>query len=127
MKTPPAPMSKDAIAKALQCDRRTVSRIVDEYDISPAGTSPAGYPLYDLETVSEALEEYRSPPLPPMTTQERIDSLIAFADFHTLILDALAESVPPENMRAAFLTAMQRRKDKQEPQHLWARYAGESE
>ena len=117
-------MSKDAIAKTLQCDRRTVSRIVDDYDISPAGTSPAGYPLYDLETVSQALDEHRAADLPPMSAQERTDSLIALLGFVELIVDALAESVSPEKMRTACLTAMERRKNKQEPQHLWAQYFG---
>lgn len=119
-------MSKDAAARSLGCDRRTLSRIIDAFDIAPAGTSAAGHPVYELEALREALAEHRAAELPPMTQDEAFNGLFSMMELAWHMLDSLSETLPPATMQDAIATAMQRRKDKQEPQHLWARYAGES-
>lgn len=122
--TPPA--SKEAIAKALGRDRRTITRIIEEAGIPPAGRSPAGLRLYDPEAVQEALEEKEAASLPPMTQEESANSLAETLSFGWLALDYLAENLPPEILRDAFNAAMQRRTEGLEPQCLWLRYAGDA-
>lgn len=123
---PAAQMSKDAAARSLGCDRRTLSRIIADFEIAPAGFSATGHPVYDLEELREALAEHRAANLPPMTTEEATDGLFSMLDFGWLALDYLAETLPPETLRDAFNAAMQRRTEKQGPQFLWLRYADES-
>lgn len=121
--TPPAPlMSKDAAARTLGCDRRTLSRIIDAFDIAPAGTSAAGHPVYELEALREALAEHRAAELPPMTAEEATDGLISLLSFGWLALDYLAETLPAEKLQAAYRAAMERRTRGQEPQLLWVQF-----
>lgn len=119
--TPSKLLSKDAAARSLGCDRRTLSRIIDTYDIASAGISAAGHPLYELEDLREALAEHRAASLPPMTAEEATDSIFSMMELGWLALDYLAEILPPETMQDALDTAMQRRKEKQEPQFIWLR------
>jgi hypothetical protein len=126
--TPPTPASKEAIAKALGCDRRTVTRIIEEAEIPPAGHSPAGLRLYDLEAVQEALEDKEATKaaakLPEMKPEQAAASLVAMLEFNALMLDALAPVLPAETIRAAYEQALEMRTAGKEPEFLWALKAG---
>ena len=125
--TPPAAqMSKDAAARSLGCDRRTLSRIIADFEIAPAGFSTNGHPVYDLEELREALAEQRAANLPPMTAEEATASQIALLEFHVLMLDALAPLLPTETIGAAFIKAQEMRRAGMSPQFLWLRYAEDS-
>lgn len=122
MKTPLKLMSKDAAARELGCDRRTLTRVIETYEVDPAGTSAAGHPLFDLEDLRDALLTHRASQLPPMTLQETTDAHIALLEFGWLALDHLAETLPAEKLEAAFRAAMERRTQRQEPQMLWVQF-----
>lgn len=118
---PPKLTSKDQAARELGCDRRTLSKIIDAFEIDPAGKSAAGQPMYDLEDLREAVMDHRAAKLPPMTQEEATDGIFSMMELGWLALDYLQEILPPATMEAAIATAMQRRKEKQEPQFLWLR------
>lgn len=120
--TPPA--SKESLAKTLGRDRRTVTRAIEAAGILPAGHSPAGLPLYDLEEVRGALDEREAATLPPMTPKEAADGLVALLEFNALMLDALAPVLPPETIRAAYEQALEMRTAGTSPRFLWALKAG---
>ena len=122
--TPPPPASKEAIAKALGRDRRTITRAIEEAGIPPAGHSPAGLRLYDLAAVQEALDEREAAALPPMTPKEAADGLVALLEFNALMLDALAPVLPPETIRAAYEQALEMRTAGTSPRFLWAQMVG---
>lgn len=122
--TPPPPASKEAIAKTLGRDRRTITRIIEDAGIPPAGHSPAGLRLYDLAAVQEALEDKEAAALPPMTREQATESLIATLEFSALLLDALAPMLPPATIRAAYEQAMQAREVGRAPEFLWALKVG---
>jgi hypothetical protein len=119
--TPPKLMSKDAAARDLGCDRRTLSKIIDAYEIDPGGTSAVGHPLYDLEDLREALMNHKAAQLPPMTCEEQTGSLIALLEFHALMVDELAPLLPSETVRTAFEKAQEMRRAGLSPQFLWAK------
>lgn len=121
MKTPLKLMSKDAAARELGCDRRTLSKVIDAFEIDPAGKSAAGHPLYDLEDLREAVMDHKAAQLPPMTQDEAFDGLFSMMELGWLALDYLQEILPPATMQDAIATAMQRRKNKRQPQFLWLR------
>jgi hypothetical protein len=119
--TPPKLMSKDKAARELGCDRRTLSKIIDAFEIDSAGKSAAGHPMYDLEELREAVMDHKAAQLPPMTQNEAFDGLFSMMELGWLALDYLQEILPPATMQDAIVTAMQRRKDKRQPQFLWLR------
>ena len=122
--TPPPPASKEALSKTLGRDRRTITRAIEAAGILPAGHSPAGLPLYDLEAVREALDEREAAALPPMTPEQATASLVATLEFNALMLDALAPMLPPATIRAAYEQAMQAREAGRTPEFLWALKVG---
>lgn len=122
--TPPPPASKEAIAKTLGRDRRTITRIIEDACIPPAGHSPAGLRLYDLAAVQEALEDKEAAALPPMTREQATESLIATLEFNALMLDALAPVLPAETIRQAYEQALEMRRAGKAPEFLWALKAG---
>ena len=122
MTTPPKLMSKDKAARELGCDRRTLSKVIETYEIDSAGKSAAGHPLYDLEDLREAVMDHKAAHLPPMTQDEITASQIALLSFGWLALDHLAETLPAEKLEAAFRAAMERRTQLQEPQMLWVQF-----
>jgi hypothetical protein len=117
--TPPKLISKDAAARELGCDRRTLSKVIDAFEIDPAGKSATGNPLYDLGDLREALMDHRAAQLPPMTQAEITASQISLLSFGWLALDYLAETLPADILRDARNAAMERRMENQEPQCLW--------
>jgi hypothetical protein len=122
--TPPPPASKEALSKTLCRDRRTITRAIEAAGILPAGHSPAGLPVYDLEAVREALDEREAAALPPMKPEQATASLIATLEFQGLMLDALAPMLPPATIRAAYEQAMQAREAGRAPEFLWALKVG---
>ena len=119
MTTPLKLMSKDAASRTLGIDRRTLSKVIDAFEIDPAGKSAAGLPLYLLEDLREAVMDHKAAHLPPMTQDEITASQIALLSFGWLALDYLAETLPADILRDARNAAMERRMENQEPQCLW--------
>lgn len=112
-------VSKDVAARELGCDRRTLSKVIDAFEIDPAGKSAAGHPIYDLEDLREAVMDHRAAQLPPMTQDEAFNGLASMLELGWLMLDCLSKTLPPATMQDAMTAAQQLRIDKQQPQFLW--------